>query len=97
VGEPVANLIGEADLPEGFVYPASFVRVVGLGLVELEPWQVLSGELLYWRYRGLGGAVSGAGSGSVRAASGLCWSGVRAEGDAAFVLRVVAAGGGGPY
>ncbi|MFI5735214.1 hypothetical protein ACIA49_34195 [Kribbella sp. NPDC051587] len=50
----MVSLIGQADLPEGFVYPASFVRVVELGLVEFEPWQVLSGELLYFQYRGLG-------------------------------------------
>jgi len=46
-------LIGMLDLPDGFVYPASFLRVVELGLVDLEPWQVMSGETLFQRYRGL--------------------------------------------
>ncbi|MFF1820615.1 hypothetical protein ACFVWG_25140 [Kribbella sp. NPDC058245] len=61
MGEPVVSLIGQADLPMGFTYPASFVRVVGLGLVDFEPWQVLSGELLYFQYRGLGDRYPGRG------------------------------------
>ncbi|MET7283802.1 hypothetical protein ABZS29_36570 [Kribbella sp. NPDC005582] len=50
----MVTLIGMLDLPDGFAYPASFLRVVELGLVDLEPWQVMSGEMLYLRYRGLG-------------------------------------------
>ena len=35
-------LLGLSDVPDGFSYPASFVRVVEFGLVDLEPWQ-------FWR------------------------------------------------
>ena len=47
------QVIGLSDLPAGFSYPASFIRVVELGLVDLEPWQILEGDLLYSRYRGM--------------------------------------------
>lgn len=47
------NLVAAADLPSAFSYPSSFIRVVELGLVDLEPWQILDGELLYARYDGL--------------------------------------------
>jgi hypothetical protein len=49
----MAELITSEDLPAGFSYPVSFLRIVGLGLVDLEPWFILDGEGLYERYRGL--------------------------------------------
>jgi hypothetical protein len=43
------NLLSENDLPRGFAYPREFVRVVELGLTKLEPWWILSGDLLQQR------------------------------------------------
>lgn len=42
-----------ADLPSDFHYPTSFIRVVELGLTDLEPWEILVGDRLRERYRGL--------------------------------------------
>lgn len=50
----MTELLPIEDLPAGFQYPPSFVRVVGLGLTELEPWEILEGSWLRKRMRGLG-------------------------------------------
>jgi hypothetical protein len=49
----VAELLSVGDLPEGFWYPSSFVRVVELGLTNLEPWHILEGDRLRERNQGL--------------------------------------------
>ncbi len=49
----VTVLLPSSDLPEDFVYPAEFVRVVECGLINLEPWHVLTGDELFRRFRGL--------------------------------------------
>lgn len=49
----MADLLTIADLPQGFDYPAQFVRVVELGLTQLEPWWIIEGDLLRDRHRGL--------------------------------------------
>lgn len=49
----MAELLGVADLPEGFDYPRQFIRVAELGLTDLEPWLILEGEQLWDRSRGL--------------------------------------------
>ena len=49
----MAELLSSADLPGGFVYPRAFVRVVELGLLDLEPWEVLVGRRLVERLDGL--------------------------------------------
>ena len=49
----MADLLSLADLPEGFSYPPEFVRVVELGLTELEPWWIMSGDPLRDRYAGM--------------------------------------------
>ena len=41
------------QLPETFSYPANFQKIVKLGLVDLEPWGILNGELLILKYQGL--------------------------------------------
>jgi len=41
------------ELPNGFAYPKEFLRVVELGLTNLEPWWVLEGSLLRERHRDL--------------------------------------------
>jgi hypothetical protein len=48
-----AELLADSDLPSGFEYPREFLRVVELGLVQLEPWFVLRGDLLRLRLAGL--------------------------------------------
>jgi len=42
----VADLLSVDDLPAGFDYPPEFVRVVELGLTNLEPWWIVEGDLL---------------------------------------------------
>ena len=44
----MARLLPISDLPDGFNYPPEFIRVVELGLTDLEPWWIFDGELL-WR------------------------------------------------
>ena len=41
------------ELPAGFLYPPLFLRMLENELIELQPWQVLQGEALVWRHRGL--------------------------------------------
>ncbi|SEE76086.1 hypothetical protein [Jiangella alba] len=47
------ELLPADALPPGFGYPAAFVRVVELRLIELEPWQILGGDHLARRHEGL--------------------------------------------
>lgn len=49
----MSELLSPEDLPSDFWYPASFIRVVELGLTNLEPWHVLMGLQLGERARGL--------------------------------------------
>ncbi|HEX8967829.1 MAG TPA: hypothetical protein VF937_08125 [Chloroflexota bacterium] len=49
----MAELLSATDLPKGFVYPHEFVRVVELGLTNLEPWWILQGDLLRDHFVGL--------------------------------------------
>lgn len=49
----MAQLLSAAELPERFCYPHQFLRTVELGLVDLEPWQILHGDLLRARQAGL--------------------------------------------
>jgi hypothetical protein len=47
------QLLSAADLPAEFSYPRLFVRVVELGLVDLEPWSVLQDAELRRRTKGV--------------------------------------------
>jgi hypothetical protein len=47
------ELLNKTDLPEGFEYPAEFLRIIDQNLTDLEPWAILSGEYLRDRYKGL--------------------------------------------
>lgn len=47
------DLMTPAHLPVGFTYPAELVRVVEHGLVDLEPWNILTGERLAQKHLGL--------------------------------------------
>ena len=49
----MADLLGPAELPPGFAYPREFLRVVELGLVNLEPWWIFDGAPLRDRVAGL--------------------------------------------
>jgi len=49
----MSELLTIEDLPAGFEYPTDFIRVVELGLVNLEPWWILQGDLLRTRHEGL--------------------------------------------
>jgi hypothetical protein len=49
----MAHLLSAAELPEEFRYPHQFLRAVERGLVDLEPWWMLDGDLLRTRQAGL--------------------------------------------
>lgn len=49
----VNYLLSSSELPTGFVYPHEFLRIVDLGLVNLEPWYILYDQFLTDRYEGL--------------------------------------------
>ena len=49
----MAILLDVNSLPDGFEYPRQFIRVVELGLIDLEPWHILEGEQLFRQDRGL--------------------------------------------
>lgn len=53
MGIDVTELLPAEDLPEGFDYPPEFLRVVELGLTNLEPWWIFDGGLLQRRMAGL--------------------------------------------
>jgi len=54
-GDNVAmgTLLSREALPKGFAYPREFLRVIELGLTNLEPWHLLDGDLLVQRYGGM--------------------------------------------
>ena len=49
----LADLLSIDDLPPDFEYPPEFIRVVELGLTNLEPWWIVQGDLLRDRFQGL--------------------------------------------
>ena len=49
----MANLLSPEEMPNDFDYPSSFVRIVELGITNLEPWHILDGELLRRRAAGV--------------------------------------------
>lgn len=49
----MAELLDAKHLPSNFTYPEAFVRVVELGLTNLEPWWIIEGSLLRDRFVGL--------------------------------------------
>jgi hypothetical protein len=49
----MADLLSTGDLPAGFEYPHEFVRVVELGLTNIEPWWIIDGDRLRSRFTGL--------------------------------------------
>lgn len=49
----MGSLLSLHDLPGDFEYPPQFLHVFERGLVELEPWRILTDELLRLRVEGL--------------------------------------------
>ncbi|HEX7660080.1 MAG TPA: hypothetical protein VF444_11440 [Pseudonocardiaceae bacterium] len=49
----MADLLSTSDLPDNFEYPREFIRVVELGLTNIEPWWIIEGDRLRRRYLGL--------------------------------------------
>lgn len=47
------DLLTERELPQGFSYPPEFLRIVELGLDDLEPWGIIDGRFLKMRHNGL--------------------------------------------
>jgi hypothetical protein len=46
-------VLTERELPKWFKYPQQFLRIVELGLLNLEPWTILMDEQLRNRFKGL--------------------------------------------
>ena len=51
--ELMVQLLTVGELSDGIDYPAQFIRVVELGLTDLEPWRVIEGEELAALLEGL--------------------------------------------
>lgn len=49
----MADLLPKAELPDGFRYPPEIIRIIDLGLTNLEPWWIIQGDLLSDRASGL--------------------------------------------
>lgn len=49
----MVELLSQEELPPDFEYPPEFIRVVELGIVNIEPWEILSGRPLRLRNTGL--------------------------------------------
>lgn len=49
----IADLLMSVDLPTDFHYPPEFIRTVELGIVQLEPWLILTGDPLRQRFVGM--------------------------------------------
>ncbi len=47
------ELLLSVDLPIDFRYPPEFVRTVELGIIQLEPWLILTGDQLRQRFLGM--------------------------------------------
>jgi hypothetical protein len=47
------DLLSDKELPSSFLYPREFLRVLNLGIVDLEPWYFLQGKPLRDTYDGL--------------------------------------------
>jgi len=47
------ELLTPRSLPKGWDYPPEYFRLLGLGITDLEPWEMVFGERLIARYRGL--------------------------------------------
>ena len=47
------NFLTESYLKFPFVYPQEFIRIVELGLINFQPWEVLINDRVYQRYEGL--------------------------------------------
>lgn len=49
----MTELLPIGDLPNGFTYPAEYIRTVELGLRNFEPWWIIDGRFLRDRFVGL--------------------------------------------
>jgi hypothetical protein len=49
----MAELLSSDEWPKSFSYPRLFIRIVELGLTNLEPWLILEGEALRRRAHGM--------------------------------------------
>ena len=47
------DLLFGNELPAGFVYPDQFGRIIDLGILDLEPWYMLQGDILREVNKGL--------------------------------------------
>lgn len=47
------KLLAASELPKGFSYPESFLKVVRLELVDLEPWYIMDADDVQLRIKGM--------------------------------------------
>ncbi len=46
-------LLEEKELPKGFRYPSEFLTVIKQGLLDFDPWIIITGDRLKTRYSGI--------------------------------------------
>jgi hypothetical protein len=46
-------ILTDKELPKWFYYPKQFIKIVDLGLINIEPWTILMDEQLHNRFIGL--------------------------------------------
>ncbi|MBD2816894.1 hypothetical protein ID850_19725 [Xenorhabdus sp. Flor] len=49
----MAQLLTKQEVPEWFVYPRQFLRIIEQNLLNFDPWIILDGERLRGHYAGL--------------------------------------------
>lgn len=49
----MTELLDSTERPEGFTYPRGLVRLVELGLLDLDPWWIMRGAEIRLRFAGM--------------------------------------------
>jgi hypothetical protein len=49
----IEHLTKDINLPDGFVYPAGFLKILELNIIDIEPWYILDRDQFKDKYEGL--------------------------------------------
>ncbi len=47
------RLLEKKDLPQNFIYPLDFIKIIDQNLINITPWHIIVGDELKGRYEGL--------------------------------------------